>query len=90
MTLSLLKVGCLCIYAMAIAGAAGLLPGRVGGALEMVAGVMLALHALELALAWKYVRLYRGPIGVSVGLTLVFGVLHWKPLADARARGEGA
>jgi hypothetical protein len=26
---------------------------------------------------------------VSVVLTLLFGLLHWKPLADAQARSRG-
>jgi hypothetical protein len=34
------------------------------------------------------VRLYKGPLAVSIILTLLFGFLHWKPLADARARAE--
>jgi hypothetical protein len=32
------------------------------------------------------VRLYRGPLAISVALTLLFGLLHWKPLADEKAR----
>jgi len=30
---------------------------------------------------------YPGPFAVSAGLTLLFGILHWKPLADRAARG---
>jgi hypothetical protein len=37
---------------------------------------------------FRHVRLYKGPVAVSILLTLLFGLLHWKPLADARARAE--
>ena len=33
---------------------------------------------------FKHVRKYRGPLAVSVLLTLLFGLLHWKPLAQRR------
>jgi hypothetical protein len=37
---------------------------------------------------FRHVRLYKGSLAVSIILTLLFGLLHWKPLADARARAE--
>ena len=37
---------------------------------------------------YKHVRLYRGPLAASVVLTLLFGLLHWKPLADQAARDK--
>jgi hypothetical protein len=48
---------------------------------------MLLLHALELVFVFEHVRRYRGPLATSVLLTLVFGLLHWKPLADEAKRG---
>lgn len=33
---------------------------------------------------FKQVRLYHGPLAVSMLLTLLFGLLKWKPLADAQ------
>jgi hypothetical protein len=83
---AVLKLGCLIIYALALASLAGLLPAGVGGTIQNVALVLLALHALELVLMFRHVRLYRGPLVVSVLLTLLFGLLHWKPLADAAAK----
>lgn len=81
-----LKALCLLVYALAAAGLAGLLPpGRFSHA-PLVAAVLLGLHALELVFMMKHVRLYRGPLAVSIVLTLLFGLLHWKPLADAKAR----
>lgn len=81
------KLLCLAVYAGALAKLAGLLPAEAFNRLPMVAGALLLIHALEVLLVFKHVRLYRGPLLASVGLTLLFGLLHWKPLADAQARG---
>jgi uncharacterized membrane protein (UPF0136 family) len=80
-----LRALCLLAYAMAIAKLAGLLPAGTFDRAPMVAGVLLALHAAELVLMFKHVRLYRGALAASVVLTLLFGLLHWKPLADQQA-----
>jgi hypothetical protein len=83
---TLLRLGCLAAYLLALASLAGWLPPGWFGRVQWVALVLLALHALELVFMFRHVRLYRGPLAVSVLLTLLFGLLHWKPLADARAR----
>jgi uncharacterized membrane protein (UPF0136 family) len=80
-----LRALCLVAYAMAVAKLAGLLPAGIFDRAPIVAGVLLALHAAELVLMFKQVRLYRGALAVSVLLTLLFGLLHWKPLADQQA-----
>jgi hypothetical protein len=49
--------------------------------------VLLGAHALEVLVFRKQIALYQGPFAVSAGLTLLFGFLHWKPLADRAARG---
>jgi uncharacterized protein YhhL (DUF1145 family) len=87
----LFRALCLLVYTMAIAKLAGLLPAGTFDRAPLVAGVLLLLHAAELVVVFKHVRLYRGPLAVSVLLTLLFGLLHWKPLADrqARARQQG-
>lgn len=50
--------------------------------------LLLGIHALEVLFAFKHVRLYKGPLAVSVVLTLLFGLLHWKPLAQASAKDQ--
>jgi uncharacterized protein YhhL (DUF1145 family) len=87
----LFRALCLLVYTMAIAKLAGLLPAGTFDRAPLVAGVLLLLHAAELVVVFKHVRLYRGPLAVSALLTLLFGLLHWKPLADrqARARQQG-
>lgn len=61
------------------------LPPEVVHWARVIAGVLLVVHALEVAVFYRKVALYPGPVVVSIVLTLLFGFLHWKPLADARA-----
>jgi hypothetical protein len=87
---TMLKAGCLAIYAVALAAWAGWLPaavaGAVAGPVQTLALALLAIHALELVFVFRHVRSYRGPLAISVLLALLFGLLHWKPLMDGRAR----
>ena len=82
-----LKAVCLGIYALAMAGLAGLLPSGFAGIMQTIALVMLAVHAVELAVMFKHVKRYPGPLAISILLTMLFGLLHWKPLADAAKEG---
>ncbi|MFC4518865.1 hypothetical protein [Cupriavidus pinatubonensis] len=53
---------------------------------RIVAAVLLAVHLLEVVVCFKKVALHKGPLFDSVLLTLLFGFLHWKPMADAARR----
>ncbi len=59
------------------------LSARWATGLQYAAVVLLSVHGLEAVLMFRHVRLYRGSLGTSIVLTLLFGLLHWKPLADA-------
>jgi hypothetical protein len=83
---TLLKAGLLAMYAMALAGMAGLLPSGLASTLQNIALVTLTIHVLECVAMFKHIRLYRGPLAISLLLTLLFGLLHWKPLADDQAK----
>ena len=85
---NLLKLACIVAYAAALATALGWMSNTFGSRMLIVAPVLLGLHVLELALAWKHLGRYRGPFGISVLLALLFGVLHWKPLADVAKAAE--
>lgn len=89
----IVKFVLLTLYAMAIAGFMGLLQPGLAGRLQNIALVILAIHLLELVVMFGHVKRYRGPLAVSMVLTLLFGLLHWKPLADdykkSQATGEG-
>jgi len=39
-----------------------------------------------LVIFWRYIHLYPGALAFSVLLTMLFGVLHWKPLAKAQQK----
>jgi hypothetical protein len=75
-----LKAGALAIYLLAVVGAGGFLPAGIASALRLVALVLLALHVLELLVAFKHIQRYPGPLIDSVALTLLFGFRHWLPL----------
>ena len=76
----------LATYFLALLGLVMPLPLDAGPILQRVSLVLLVIHVLELLVKFRQVRLYRGPLPISVLLTLLFGLLHWKPLADARTR----
>jgi hypothetical protein len=84
-----MRAACVVIYAAALAHVAGWLPPGWFRYAPVIAVLLLAAHALELLFVFKHLRQYRGPLAVSVLLALLFGLLHWKPLMDARARAEG-
>ena len=86
MILNSLKAACLGAYLLALAGLAGLLPAALAATVQQLALVLLLIHAVELLVVFKYVRLYRGSLAVSMLLTLLFGLLHWRPLAKEAAK----
>ena len=77
------KAVLLATYLLALASLAWPLPFDLGAPVRRLTLIVLIVHAVELVLAFRHVRSYRGPLAVSVLLTLLFGLLHWKPLADA-------
>jgi uncharacterized protein YhhL (DUF1145 family) len=83
---ALIRTLLLAIYALALASLVWPLPYDSGPVLQRIAAILLAIHAIELAVAFRHVRLYRGSLATSAALTLLFGLLHWKPLADAETR----
>jgi hypothetical protein len=83
---SLLKGTCLVIYLLAFAGLFFELPGGLTAPVQLLALILLAAHALEVVVAFSKIKLYRGPLAVSVALTVLFGFLHWIPLARENAR----
>ena len=86
----LLKSACVALYLMTLARLAGWLPDAMFARLPLIAGIILLAHVAELALMFRHVRRYPGPLAASVMLTLLFGLLHWKPLADAHRRANRA
>jgi len=85
------KIGCLALLGLGAAQAMWPMAMEWPFDAPRAALILLAIHLAELLWAFKHVRLYKGALAVSVLLTLLFGLLHWKPLADAaRAAAEAA
>ena len=70
-------------YLVALARLFVVLPMGATPVVQKLALALLAVHVLECLLAFKYVKSYAGPLWVSVLLALLFGLLHWMPLAKA-------
>ena len=84
------KAGCIALYVAALASLVWPLPNGAGPMLQMAALAFLAVHALEMLVAFKHIKSYAGPLWVSIVLALLFGLLHWMPLAKARQARPGS
>jgi uncharacterized protein YhhL (DUF1145 family) len=80
MVTTFLKMACLTVYAMALAGLAGWLQDELARTVQVITLVALFLHALEAPFVLAYLRRDQSPLAVGVLQTLLFGVLHWMPL----------
>ncbi len=83
---SFFKALCLGTYALALAVPFVSLPLDAGPFLQKLALILLAAHILELPIAYRFLALYKGPLIDSVAMSLLFGLLHWQPLAKASKR----
>lgn len=86
---TLFKFLLLATYLLALVSLFGVLPSDLGHLLQRISLILLVIHAVELLLMFKTIRTYPGPLAVSVLLTLLFGLLHWKPLAQAQRAAAG-
>lgn len=76
-----LKASLLGVYLLGIASHIVALPGQAGPIVQTASLALLLIHALECLLAYRYIKLYEGPLAKSLVLSLLFGLLHWMPLA---------
>jgi hypothetical protein len=70
-------------YLLALASLFIALPMGATPVVQKLVLALLAVHVVECLFAFKYVKSYAGPLWVSVVLALLFGLLHWMPLAKA-------
>jgi uncharacterized protein YhhL (DUF1145 family) len=75
------KASLLVVYLLGIASHIVVFPGQSGPIVQTISLALLLIHALECLLAYRYIKLYSGPLLVSLLLSLLFGLLHWLPLA---------
>jgi len=76
-----MKIACLAAYALGFCALVGLVHGPLASAAAIVTIVLLGVHALELLYAFRFLHRHRGSMAASLALALLFGVLHWAPLA---------
>jgi uncharacterized protein YhhL (DUF1145 family) len=76
----LLKIGLLAFYVLGLVSLVMPLPADAGPVVQRVCLIVLAVHVVETALVFKALRRHPGPLGQSVGLSLLLGALHWWPL----------
>jgi uncharacterized protein YhhL (DUF1145 family) len=77
------KAVCLVLYAVALAGLAGWIPGPLAIWAERGAVLFLVVHVIELPFFFKYIRTYAGGVPASVAQALLFGAFHTLPLIRA-------
>lgn len=75
-------------YLLALLSLFVVLPQDAAPMVQRLALVLLGVHALECLLAYKHIKRYTGPLWVSLALSLLFGLLHWMPLARAARQAE--
>ena len=76
-----LKSNLIALYVLAILSVWLPMPWDSGPILQKIAVALITIHAIETLVAFKYVKAYVGPLGKSVALSLLYGLLHWLPIA---------
>ena len=83
------KLICLLFYAAALLSLFVEMPAVLEQVLQYGTLVLFAAHAIEIVVAFRYIKLYEGSLLISMVLTLLFGLFHWMPYKK-RAAQEGA
>ena len=82
------KTATLAFYAAALISLVSDFPPVLASLLQWGSIVLLLAHALEVLFCLRWIRLYEGPLALSILLTLLFGFVHWMPYkrrAEAQA-----
>ena len=83
MLITFFKANLLGVYALALASLFVVLPMETGPVVQRLALALLAVHALECLVAFKYIKSYAGSVYLSFVLAMLYGLLHWMPLSKA-------
>ncbi len=75
----LAKTVTLGFYVAALISLFGDLPPVLESVLQWGSITLLVAHALEVVVCLRWIRLYEGPLALSILLTLLFGFVHWMP-----------
>ena len=74
------KLAVLLIYAASLASLFIAMPVGLATSLQIISLLLLVTHTLECVVCWRYLKLYQGPLAMSIVYTLLFGFVHWLPL----------
>lgn len=83
------KTACVVFYAAALSSLFADWPPLLEVILQYGTIILLLAHAVEVAVSFRWVRQYEGPLAVSILLTLLFGFVHWMPY-KRRAQQSGS
>jgi uncharacterized protein YhhL (DUF1145 family) len=83
MLITFFKANLIGAYALALACLFVVLPMEAGPVVQRLALAILAVHALECLVAFKYIKSYAGSVYLSFVLAMLYGLLHLMPLAKA-------
>lgn len=75
------KANLLGLYLLAVLSLALPMPWDSNTLLQRLALILLVVHAGETLVMFKHVKAYEGALWKSIALSLLFGLLHWLPLA---------
>jgi uncharacterized protein YhhL (DUF1145 family) len=88
MTGATAKIVCLLFYGAALLSLFVAMPASVAMVLQYGTLLLFAVHCIEMVVALRYIRLYEGPLAISLLLTLLFGFVHWMPYKKRALRGS--
>ncbi len=77
-----LKALCLAVFGVAILANFIAMPAWLASTAQTLAVILFLIHLIEVFFFWRYVKMWKGPLIGSIALTLLFGILHWKPMQD--------
>ena len=80
------KIVTLAFYVAALVSLFVTWPPLLEKILQIGTLLLFAVHAIEVVLSFKWIKLYEGPLAVSI---LLFGFMHWMPY-KRRAEQGGA
>lgn len=76
-----LKSNLLALYALALLSLVLAMPWDSNALLQRLALILFIVHLAETVFMFRHVKAYPGALWKSIGLSLLFGLLHWLPLA---------
>ncbi len=84
------RIGVLSFYGATLASLFLAFPPLLESVLQYGTIALLVAHTAEVVFCFRWVRLYPGSLLVSIGLTLLFGFVHWMPYKKRAEAEAGA